>query len=67
MAWNDNPQVRELVDYMKRHSFKRGVFIGINDSDFAVVTGGIDKKLCDSAKKIGDRIYSEIASGEIEV
>ena len=52
MAWNDNPKV-----------------IGINTASniFEVISYGNNANRCSKAKELADRIYQEIANGEIEV
>lgn len=69
MAWNDEPTVRDLDKYGRKHGFKRIVLVGLNQEKgvFEVVTWGKNKKRCDNARKIGEEIYQKIKSGEILV
>jgi len=69
MAWNDNPKVRELGKYSDKYGFEQAVIIGIskNSNTFEVVSYGNNSRRCDKAKKLGKRIYQEIANGEIVV
>jgi hypothetical protein len=69
MAWNDNPKVRELGAYADKHGFEQAVVVGINTASnaFEVISYGNNAQKCDKARKLGDRIYLEIANGEIEV
>ena len=63
MAWNDNPKIRGLGDFAKKHRFKAVIAIAIpdNDSDqFEVLTYGHHAELCRRAESIGNEIYEQI-------
>ena len=67
MAWNDDPQVRSLANWAKRQGYERVVAIVFKGDKFGYVSYGKNAKLCKSAKNVGDQIYANILSGEIEV
>lgn len=60
MAWNDNPQVRDLAKWAKKFGYNRVVAIVFTDAQFGYVSYGKTARLCDEAKKIGDQIYDKI-------
>lgn len=69
MAWNDSPKVRGLGAYADKYGFEQAVVVGINKASytFEVVSYGNNAQRCGKAKKLADRIYLEIANGEIVV
>ena len=68
MAWKNNPQIRDLESYAKKHGFKAVVVVCFSgDSKFTVNSYGLDKKLCDAAGKINKRLYTELKTGFIKV
>lgn len=68
MAWNDNPQIRDLKPYADKHKFKAVIAVCIMDNgQYAVNSFGQTAKLCKAAGKVCDRIFEEISSGKIEI
>lgn len=70
MAWNSDPQVRQLGEWSKRHGYNIVVAVVFqNDLKGGVgyVSYGCDKKRCDWAKQIGDRIYKNLMDGKIDL
>ena len=66
MAWTDNPKIRDLEPYAKKHNFTQVIVIGVrNDGAFEVLSYGITKNLCDDAEKVNKQIYDKIISGDI--
>lgn len=67
MAWNSNPQVRDLGAYCDKYNFPIGVFFGLkrNGKTIEVVTYGKSRELCTIAKKLGDQTWDAIESGII--
>lgn len=70
MAWNDNPQIRDLAAWAKKHGYNMAIAIVFqNDLTGGVgyISYGCDKQRCDWAKQIGDKIHDAIFDGEIDV
>ena len=67
MAWNNDPKIRELVNYAKKHRFKAVVSICIRDDGrFEVLSVGDDAKNCDKTKSVGDEVFRMMSAGDIE-
>lgn len=62
MAWNDDPLVRDLADYCKKHKFPVGIFWGIteNGKHAQLVSFGKNRGLCNEAKDIGNKVVDAI-------
>jgi len=68
MAWNDNPQIRDLKPYADKHKFKAVIAVCIeDDGQFVVNSYGKTAQFCKAAGKVCDRLFEEISSGEIEI
>ena len=67
MAWNDNPQVRDLAKWAKKFGYNRVVAIVFTDAQFGYVSYGKTARLCDEAKKIGDQLYDSIKAQWVEI
>jgi len=68
MGWTNNPKVRALEPYAKKHGFNQVIVVGVRpDGNFEVISYGITAGYCDDAKKVNQQIYDRIASGDIEV
>ena len=67
MAWNNDPKVRDLGEYCKKHGYEKGIFIGIppGNKTFGVITYGEDAVKCEEAKEIGDQIFEAVQNSEI--
>lgn len=47
MAWNDDPLIRDLAEYGKKHGFDRCVVVGIDsEGGMKSATWGKSKRLC---------------------
>lgn len=66
MAWNDDPLVRDLADYCNKHKFLIGIFWGItqNGKEYQLVTFGKNRRLCNEAKNIGNKVVDTIFAEE---
>lgn len=68
MAWNDNPQIRDLKPYADKHKFKAVIAVCIMDGgQFAVNSYGKNAQFCKAAGEVCDRIFEDLSSGEIEI
>jgi len=70
MAWNDNPQVRDLAMWAKKHKYNMTIAIVFQHDlkgGVGYVSYGCDKSRCDWAKQIGDRIYGMMLDGDIDL
>jgi len=68
MAWNNNPVIRDLEPYAKKHGYKMVIALCIKgDRAFAVNSYGKTKHLCDAAKQINEHIYDKVLDREIIV
>ena len=62
-----NPQIRDLVQYAKKHGFAAIVSICVlKDGRFMVLSVGDDAKNCDKTKSVGDEVFRMVNDGEIE-
>ena len=66
MGWANNPKIRDLEPYAKKHGFTQVITIGIRDDGmFEVLSYGRTKALCGDAEKVNKQIYNMIVSGDI--
>jgi hypothetical protein len=67
MAWNDDPEVRELGAYAVKYKLPMVALIGVtHDGKLKVTTYGKSAALCKHAQTLGDNIAAKIETGEIE-
>ncbi len=68
MAWNSEPEIRDLGEYAKKNRYKAVVAICfMGNGKFSVNSYGKTALLCGEAKKVNGQIYDEIMRGEIEI
>lgn len=62
MAWNDDPQVRDLAEWAKKHKHDIAVafVIDISDGNAGYVSYGRNLALCKKAKLIGDALLESV-------
>lgn len=64
MAWKDNPKIRDLETYAKKHGYSRVIVMAVhtNGESYDITTYGRTKALCDSAKVAGDQLQVLVAT-----
>jgi hypothetical protein len=68
MSWTNNPEIRDLEPYSKKHKFKAVVLIGFRgDGRFTVNSFGQNKSLCKLAEKVNDAVAEALEIGYIKV
>jgi len=66
MSWKDDPKIRDLEPYCKKHGYAYVVAFCVDEAGevFTVNTYGKTKKLCKVAGLAGDRLLALTKSGE---
>ena len=69
MAWNPSPHVADCREIARKWGVQQVVIVGINtrNGTFEVSSFGETKALCADAKKLNDRIFRMLESGEHEI
>lgn len=66
MGWQDNPKIRDLEPYAKKHGFMKVILVGIrNDGQFEVISYGRTAQLCKEAESANQQIYNRIMEGDV--
>ncbi len=64
MSWKDDPKIRDLEPYARKHGYQMIVLFAVseNGEQYAITTYGRTKRLCDSAKAAGGQLEELVQS-----
>lgn len=65
MGWRNDPKIRELEPYTRKHGYRYVVLLGVDENGkrCSVTTYGTTKQNCDIAKIAGDQLRQLIQDG----
>jgi len=65
MSWKNDPRIRDLEPYAKKHGLEYVVLFGLQNggNQYNITTYGRDRRLCDVAHIAGDQLHGLIQRG----
>lgn len=64
MSWKNNPKIRELEPYARKHGYRYVVLFAVheNGKQYSITTYGTTRGNCDVAKIAGDELHKLVNS-----
>lgn len=69
MGWKNDPKIRDLEPYAKKHKLKAVIALCIHETgdNYEVLSYGTTAANCKAAKEINEQIFKKVADWEIHV
>lgn len=66
MAWKDNPKIRDLEPYAKKHGYSMVIVMAVHKKGetFDITTYGRTREQCTAAGVAGDQLHDLVVSGK---